>query len=267
LENAVKRHIEFLGLPGSGKTASAGRLYGFLKSRGYKAFHLEEALYCAIRRRSHYYTVRYPVKYCSYERGKRWMYKLYRQPQFSYDPLNRFLSGNEIMVETLRRVAKGSNDDGRTLLIKWLVRLFSNYQLIRENLKKDEMLIIDEGFCSRALSIFGYDYDRMDPAYIQTYVEHVPAPDIVICVSASLETRQRRLAARGVPLRLKKLSMLQRKTVYRGFEHCLAGVLAGLEARKIPIIHIDNEGTLEDLSRYADTVSAQVFSEQDNSAQ
>ena len=211
--------------------------------------------------------MRYPVKYCSYERGKRWLYEVYRQPRFSYDPLNRFLGENETMVETLRRVAKGSNDDGRTLLIKRLIRLFSNYQLIRENLKKDEVLIIDEGFCSRALSIFGYDYDGINPADIQTYVEQVPAPDIVICVSASLETRERRLAARGVPLRLKKLNTLQRNAVYRGFEHCLAGVLAGLEARKIPVIHIDNEGTLEDLSRCADTVSAQVFSEQDNSAQ
>lgn len=263
----MKKYIEFLGLPGSGKTALAGELCSFLKNRGFKAFQLEQALYYAMRRRSHYYSVRCPIKYCGYERGKRWLYELVRQPRFSYDPLNRFLGQNEVMAETLGCVLKRSNKDGWPLLVKWLVQLYSSYQLIQDNLKHDEVLVIDEGFCNRALSIFGYTHDAVDHARIQTYAEHVPAPDAVICVNASLEKREQRLAARGFPLRLKTLSITQRNAVYSNFEHCLAAVLAELEARKIPVIHIDNDGSLEDLYRNAEEVSAQVFLEQDNSAQ
>jgi thymidylate kinase len=265
LEYAVKKHIEFLGLPGSGKTTLAFELRGYLNSHGHKALSAEQALYAALRRRSHYYELRYPIKYCSYERGKRWLYEVYRKPRFSYDPLNRFLGGHEKMAETLCAIQQYPQSMyNSAVLIRWLVRLYCGYQLAKENLKRNELLVLDEGFCNRAISIFGYCSGTVNCPKLQDYIKNVPAPDAVLRVEASLETREKRLSGRGYPARLKNLDEMQRKELNRNFETCASLVVAGLEARGVPVITINNDGPLERSTEDAGNLLARIFNTPDN---
>ena len=258
--HAVKRYIEFLGLPGSGKTTLARELCGYLNSNNHKAFQAEEALYVALRRRSHYYNVRYPIKYCSYERGKRWLHEVYRQPRFSYDPLNRFLNTHENMTAIFCSILqRPENIQDCALLIKWLVRLCGGYQLTQENLKHDEVLVVDEGFCNRAISLFGYGSGAVDYGNLQAYVTHLPAPDLVMCVEASPATREKRLSARGYPARFKSASAQRRKELYCNFDACVSMVVAGLESRGISVLHIDNDGPLEHFYQNTATLLAHIF--------
>jgi hypothetical protein len=149
------------------------------------------------------------------------------------------------------------------VLVKWLVRLYSGYQLAKENLKQNELLVLDEGFCNRAISIFGYCSGRVDPATLQAYIMHVPLPDAVIHVEASLETREKRLADRGYPTRLKNLDEIERKALNRNFETCESLVVAGLETRGVPVITINNDGPLERFAQEADNLIARIVNKPD----
>jgi len=264
LEYAVKKHIEFFGLPGTGKTTLAHELCVFLKSKNHKALLAEQALYVAMQRSAHYYELRYPIKYCSYDFGKRWLQELYMQPRFSYDPLNRFLSEHEKMLETLCAIFQHPESIQEcALLIKWLVRLCNGYQLAKENLKHDEILLIDEGFCNRAISIFGYGREPIDPGKLRKYIRCMPAPDGVICVEAPLETREKRLLDRGFPARLKGLSAGQRKELYSNFEACASMVVEGLKNRGIPVVSVNNDGSLEHFYQHAGDKLDRIFDKPD----
>ncbi len=239
----MKRHIEFLGLPGSGKTTLAHELCTYLGSKNHKALQAEEALYVAMQRRSRYCDMRYPIKYCSYERGKRWLYEVYGQPRFSYDPLNRFFDEHKKMVEIFGAILQHPERiQDCALLIKWLVRLYGGYQLAKENLKDDEILVVDEGFCSRVLSMFGYGSGTIDHMKLEEYVMCLPAPDVVMCVDASPETCEKRLSARdrGYPARLKNHSIKRREELYRNFETCVSMVISGLRTLGVPVINTDH---------------------------
>lgn len=256
----MKTCIEFLGLPGSGKTTLARELCRYARCRGQRAFSADEALYAALQRRSRWYHLRRPVKYCSYARGRRWLYDVCAQPRFSYEPLNRFLDEYGGMAQTLEAIVRRPEQfQDSALLIRWLVRLFSGYGLVRELLRQDETLILDEGFSNRALSIFGYTAGSIDPARVRAYISSMPAPDAVICIEASAEIRLRRLKDRGFPTRLKNAGTQRRAELDRNFTACLAATVAALTDRGIPVFHINNDGPLDRCCRDMHDCASAIF--------
>jgi len=256
----VKAYIEFLGLPGAGKTTAARELCRYLKRSGHNVLQDEEALYAALKRQSRWHDLRYPIRFCSYERGRRWLYDVYRQPRFAYEPLNRFLSVHGGMREALGAILRHPETfQDSALLVKWLIRLYTWYQLAAENLHRDEILVLDEGFCSRALSVFGYVEGSPDSARLQDYIGHVPAPSAVICVEAPAESRRKRLAERGCPTRLKNAGDKRRRELDSNFEVCLSLAAAGLKARRIPVVTVDNAGSLERLQSALRGIASGLF--------
>jgi len=258
----VKTHIEFLGLPGAGKTTLCRELCRYARSLGCKAFEAEEALYVALRRRSRWYSLRRPVKYCSYARGRRWLHEVYSQPCFCCDALAEFLDAHGGMARTLAAILRRPEQfQDSALLVKWLVQLFSSYELAADMLKRDETMLLDEGFCNRALSIFGYCSGAADPDQVRSYIAAVPAPDAVICIDASAQTRRSRLIERGLPARLKNTDPARRAELERNFEACLAAAAAALAGRGIPVLHVSNDGSLEDCYRDLHARARRIFHE------
>ncbi len=257
----MKTHVEFLGLPGAGKTTLARELCRYARSLGCKAFEAEEALYVALRRRSRWYDLRRPLAYCSYARGKRWLHAVYARPRFSCEALDRFLDDHGGLARTLGAILRRPEQfQDSVLLVTWLVRLFSGYELAAEMLKQDEALVLDEGFCSRALSMFGYCAGAADPDKVRAYIAAVPAPDAVICVDAPAQSRAARLAARGrLPARLKNADAARRAQLERNFEACLAAAAHELAVRGIAVLHVKNDGPLEDCCRELNARAAELF--------
>jgi len=225
----VKTHIEFLGLPGAGKTTLCRELCRYARSLGCKAFEAEEALYVALRRRSRWYSLRRPVKYCSYARGRRWLHEVYSQPCFCCDALAEFLDAHGGMARTLAAILRRPEQfQDSALLVKWLVQLFSSYELAADMLKRDETMLLDEGFCNR---------------------------------DASAQTRRSRLIERGLPARLKNTDPARRAELERNFEACLAAAAAALAGRGIPVLHVSNDGSLEDCYRDLHARARRIFHE------
>lgn len=250
-----------MGLPGAGKTTLARELCRHARSRGCRSFEADEALYTALRRRTRWYNLRRPLAYCTYARGRRWLDAVYARPRFAYESLGRFLDSHDGMAHALGAILRRPErfqDSAR--LIKWLVQLFSGYALAADMLTQDEILILDEGFCNRALSIFGYCSGAVDPDQVRAYIAAVPAPNAVMCVDASSQTREARLAGRGLPSRLRNADAARRSELDRNFEVCLAVTAAELAARGIPVLHVNNDGPLESGYRELYAGAAAIFS-------
>lgn len=92
--------------------------------------------------------------------------------------------------------------------------LITNLGLARRSIKKSDILILDEGFYHKSLSLFGFSTSLDHPRVIvDQYLRAVPHPRSLIVVETPVDQCIRRLNTRGWPSRFQRLDNLERKRV------------------------------------------------------
>ena len=242
----MKLHIEFLGVPGAGKSTLQRGLIRFLRAEIGKAYALDEAIHISIlRAMKNGGRTRSFLRRFIYLSGTRGLRSVFPYPAEQVAAYGRFSVQHAQLMTIVHEVIMQvrMRDADQQMILRHVFREFSGFQLIKENMSSDETIVMDEGFCHRAIALFARrSYLKRED--IREYARSIPLPDAVCMIDADLDECDHRLARRDYPYILRGLSAPLRMEKLNLILQCQEMVEEELADRGVPLFHIDNTGTL-----------------------
>lgn len=188
--------IEMMGTPGAGKTTVAGVIAEILAERGAVAVRSpghgrDLASRTAIGR-----------LVSSTAPGRVGDAVLWRL--FTMSRLRRgvwFAMTNGRLMRTLFQSQSGRPQVAATSErkpIRWLIKMAGERAMMIDRVRRDEIVIVDEGFSHRVVQLFTSQVERPNQAVVDGYIRMVPAPDLVLRVTAETRECRQRVVDRGV---------------------------------------------------------------------
>lgn len=191
--------VEFLGIPGSGKTTLATAVVTRLQDSGKPAFTLKEAVSKAMREGVGDRLVD-PV-----------MARLPKRLLARYSE-SGFIRSNAMLVSLMEfmtarpgavaaflegQARRADYEVGTDLVIRWFLQLVARYQLATSVLGEGDVLILDEGFAQRAVTGFAHRFSAEDHPDIDRYLAAVPQPDLLVHLDVPVEVAIGRVTEDG----------------------------------------------------------------------
>lgn len=194
-------HIEFIGLPGSGKSQLSRQLIQSLRRESIPALAFHDALRSALARsarqdrggwRAQFKRILFsrPVQDC-------WPSFLYFREQVQ--AFGEFWLERPELFEQLGRLLHTSlsHPEDRERLLRFFFDEFSGFYLLQKFLQDAETIVWHEGFCQRAMSIWGRLPCADLPRQIQAYIAAIPRPQHVFHLATSPRICIERMKIRG----------------------------------------------------------------------
>jgi hypothetical protein len=191
--------IEFLGIPGSGKTTLAAAVVTRLQESGNPAFTLKEAVSKAMREGV----------------GDRFvdpvMARLPKGLLARYSE-SGFIRSNAMLVSLIDfmtarpgavaaflegQARRADYEVGTDLVIRWFLQLVARYQLATSALGEADVLILDEGFAQRAVTGFAHRFSAEDHPDIDRYLGAVPRPALLVHLDVPVDVAATRVTEDG----------------------------------------------------------------------
>jgi thymidylate kinase len=231
-------HIEFMGIPGSGKTTLMKNVNSFLNNHGFKSMAFKNASNIALDRsvNGKYYKL-IKVVLPSYISKNLFNKKIHQHNLFL-----RFVTLNPHLVSLVLNsyVERKLSHYEIHHEVKFIYELFSKFQACIDYLDSNEGVIVDEGFTYEPIrflspgKVFGEDY-------IENYLDHIPMPNLVIRLTADHDLCYERIFNRpsGPP---RDFDEREKKDVIRLFELCdsyINVIASKLEIRNVTVLNID----------------------------
>lgn len=212
------KHIEFLGVPGSGTTTLTAELARVTPS----TVTLDEAVHASLRAHANDQLTRLVARFSATASGRVWR-KAYARSTDRFSALNRFLAVSPATLEAVLAAqrSRADRDQVQERSLGWILNLMAGFQLAGEHLGEADMLMIDEGFAQRSIALCGFGFSDQDHPLLLRYLEAIPLPDSVVWVDTPLEVCESRLDVRGWSERVAGTSADDR----RRFLHQTAGVV------------------------------------------
>lgn len=190
-------HIEFLGVPGSGKTTLQDRSVPALNRAGYRAWDEEVAMYEGVRRQYGGYSAAILGVLPYYPFRKTLLRMLDQASGTRSRSFREFLVAHPDLASNIHQsLDMEPTAARRSQLQTWFYRLITRFEIANRALPADELVLFDEGFCSRALSLYGVTDDEAELKRLHQYLEQMPKQDHIIVVDTDPERCLTRLTAR-----------------------------------------------------------------------
>jgi len=173
--------------------------------------------------------------------GKRYSKQLAARSQESMVALRDFILTHPDVVTTIVEALDDRSDvDSRQdLALGWIMELLWQYQIAQQSISAGSALVLDEGFCNRALTLFGYQYSAKNEPLLKKYIDAIPKPDLVVVVSGDPEV----MAARGSHgTRFGYFTHEQAVQYMKDVEVCVAKTSELLEQRGVAVRLVRNDG-------------------------
>ena len=201
------RTVEFIGIPGSGKTTLVASAHTALGDSGVKTVTLAEAVSIGMKRGV----------------GDRLidvvMTRLPKRMLTRYSE-SGFIRSNALLVSLIDFMAahprsasafldgqarRADFELGTELVIRWYLQLVARYQLASTSLDEDHVLLLDEGFAQRAITGFAHRFSEADHEDLSAYLAASPRPDLLVHLAVGTDLAAERLDERGEPEATKRL--------------------------------------------------------------
>ncbi len=239
-------HLEFIGLPGSGKSTLHNLISGS-ELNGFKIYgHNESVNFCSLK-----------------ELRKSDVFKtfigriIYHLLRFSSRPVPRnAINQNDAIIkfiaENLELVNTVFNElnirvepiEERLFLQRRFIELVTDLHLYAKHRRPDTIFLLDEGFAHRALSIWGRHDELNSESSLGRYLELIPLPDILIWVQVDPNTCINRMESRGYPLLLEAVH--DKDAALTHLQKLSELICSKLEQRGCTVISVANESALQD---------------------
>lgn len=236
------KHVEFLGLPGAGKSTLLREVRRSLDGPPGSVVGIKEATLRAVRRQGNDRVTRLVARFAR-SGGRTWK-KSFMRSTDRVAALTRYLSRNPRLMEVIlaaQRRRQG-RDLGSELVLSWMLTFLARFQLACEVGEDISWLVIDEGFCQRAIHLFAHGFDSEDEGSLEAYVEAISLPDVVIVVDAPISVCENRLSEHGWSKRIANLDTADRHGFMVGASTCVELVAAHVERRGARVVRLDGNG-------------------------
>lgn len=187
--------IEFLGIPGSGKTTLTDRVRQDIVATGAAAMTLTGAVSHAVGegvgdRLTDPVMSLVPrkligrVSEAGFLRSRAYLLSLVDFMVAHPASVSAYMNGLE---------RRAPFEVGRELVVTWFLQLIARYQLAAGAMTADEILLLDEGFCQRVVTGFGHQFSEADHRDVTRYLASVPPPDLLVYLAPDVTEVSRRL--------------------------------------------------------------------------
>lgn len=188
------RSIEFIGLPGAGKTTYAHRLKVEMVRNGWEVFNSRELFLnkvCDILDLSRFDRLKFSLELTTRSRLSKFTNHLKRCLFDDFYANNQnYVDLCQFMIDRLP-----AHDASKTYLKDWLYEEGAYYSLFK-NIKNDNVLLLnDEGFFHRSLVYFSHSHVNLE--FLESYASLVPSHDCLLAVNTSTSVSLDRLRSRG----------------------------------------------------------------------
>jgi hypothetical protein len=242
--------VELLGVPGAGKTTISQELVGLLGAHGVRADTIVSAgrsraaaspvgRVLAVRRSSR---ARRAVEWQLFSIGAALACVPFAR---AHRELTRRVVGDQLRRDLPLRL--------RVHIIRSFLRLCGRYRCLTAMTGPTEALVLDDGFVHRAVQVHASAFEDVEAGRVGDYIGRVPAPDLVVFVTARVATCERRVRERGVWRHSRHLSPDQLSRYLRNAEIVVDAAADQVRRLGWNLVQIDNDGrALDEVRRDLD---------------
>lgn len=250
-------HVEFLGLPDSGKTTCFNEIKSILKQRGAAAKAIDEELAglvmkdmrelsglgsTFVKRHANLLRIASPLAARSTH-----LQRAYYYSEIAIGAYSEFVLENMELSGLVTEAVHGGLKDNREqiMVMRMFFSLFSRYQVCARSMKPGELLVMDEGFCQRALSLWGRIDSGEDEPPMKKYLDLIPLPRVLLVIRLEPGECERRYAGRKYRGLLKDLDLDDRIARLERIEALMDRLVPVLEKKGVQVFNLENSGARE----------------------
>ena len=124
----------------------------------------------------------------------------------------------------------------------WFFQLAGRHRFLTATMRDGEALVMDDGFLHRSVALNASPTERPDKASVETYVDLLPRPDLVIRPIADRDVCLRRIRDRGVWPHSRHLTDADLERYVANAERVVDVAVERAKANGWDVIEIDNGG-------------------------
>jgi hypothetical protein len=143
-----------------------------------------------------------------------------------------------VLVSQRGRPAEADVRERRVLY--WYVRLMGSYEFLSSRARVGEVLVFDEGFVHRVVQLHASSMERPEPSRIDSYVQVIPRPYLVIHVAAPVAVCEQRVRTRGAWTRFHGRHPGELGRFIANAHRVTDLVVSSVRKASWPVVEIDN---------------------------
>lgn len=247
--------IEFMGIPGSGKSTLTKKIYGALKDRNIGLYQdiFNSSIKSFVKKKN-----LGPLRYCRFLFIKLLQSGNYHSTSLYGDALSKYLLNQLPMInELVQTIYQDIPVGRRKYVLKYLLNDLYRWETIQRYSQAPKYIIMDEGFSHRLLNIYMFSDFEKKAKELNNFFSFIEFPEIIIYVKCSVNTSLERMQRRkrGTPLGLRDFNEKELYNYLASMERYGERFLDYFAEKNVKIIQVENN----DLNMTAEQVSRQLM--------